>query len=125
MMDAIAFAEAAMPALNCDYIVPRWVYTVTSIDQETLTMQVAVRELKTHLSRVLAHARTGETILVTSHNKPVARILGIPPDTTEGLQNAISEGRLSWNGRKPSFKPPVTLSAQTPGVSALVLEDRD
>lgn len=87
-------------------------------------MQVAVRELKTHLSRVLARARTGETILVTSHNKPVARILGIPAETTEGVQNAIGGGELSWNGCKPSFRPPVNLSDQAPSVSTLILEDR-
>ena len=48
-------------------------------------MYVAVRELKSSLSRVLSLAQDGEVIEVTSHNKPIARILGIPKQADEGI----------------------------------------
>ena len=47
-------------------------------------MHVAVRELKSSLSRVLSLAQGGEIIEVTAHNKPIARIVGIPPQAYEG-----------------------------------------
>ena len=49
-------------------------------------MSVAVRELKASLSRVLSRAQNGEIIEVTSHNKPIARIIGIPEHAEPGLR---------------------------------------
>jgi prevent-host-death family protein len=87
-------------------------------------MQVAVRDLKTNLSRILARAQAGESIEVTSHNKLIARIVGIPSGTAEGLRESIGRGTLSWSGGKPRLAPPVALSAQGTPVSLMVLEDR-
>ncbi len=87
-------------------------------------MEIAVRELKARLSQVLSLARGGEVILVTSHNKPVARIEGIPPAADEGLRRLMTVGALSWNGGKPTFGPPVELSGSGTAVSQMVLEDR-
>ena len=64
-------------------------------------MYVAIRELKSSLSRVLSLAQGGEVIEVTSHNKPIARILGIPPQADEGLRRLMASGTLSWSGGKP------------------------
>ena len=47
-------------------------------------MPIAVRELKASLSRVLLRAQAGEVIEVTSHNRPIARIVGIPPPVGDG-----------------------------------------
>lgn len=87
-------------------------------------MQVAVRELKAGLSRLLARAQAGDVIEVTSHNTPIARIIGIPRDADEGLRAAVARGALSWNGGKPRLTPPVTLAAGGTPVSRMVLEDR-
>jgi prevent-host-death family protein len=88
-------------------------------------MPIAIRELKSTLSRVLARAQAGEVIEVTSHNKPIARIIGIPPQAGERLRRLIAEGSLCWNGGKPSLTPPVALVDQGMPVSRMVLEDRD
>jgi len=87
-------------------------------------MPIAVRELKANLSRVLLRAQGGEVIEVTSHNKPIARIVGIPPNAGEGLRGLIAGGSLSWSGGKPQLETPADL--RTPGtpVSRMVLEDR-
>lgn len=87
-------------------------------------MDIAIRELKSNLSRVLAAARDGETIEVTSHRKPVARIVGIPPQADEGLRRLMATGALTWHGGKPKLVAPVALSAGGASVSQIVLEDR-
>ena len=86
-------------------------------------MQVAIRELKSSLSRVLAIARSGEAVEITSHRKPVARIVGIAPNPETGLARLVAEGAASWNGGKPTPAPVVLGNHATP-VSQMVLEDR-
>lgn len=44
-----------------------------------MAMRVAIRELKSSLFSILAQAQRGEVVEVMSHNKPIARIPGIPP----------------------------------------------
>jgi prevent-host-death family protein len=87
-------------------------------------MRVAVRELKSNLSHLLSLAQGGEVIEVTSHNKPIARIVGVPRSTGEGLRGLIASGTLSWKGGKPRLAPPLALVASGRSVSAMVLEDR-
>jgi prevent-host-death family protein len=87
-------------------------------------MQVAIRDLKANLSRILSRAQAGESIEVTSHNKPIARIIGIPLGTGEGLRESIARGALSWSGGKPQLAAPVELNAPGTPVSQMVLEDR-
>ena len=87
-------------------------------------MRVAIRDLKANLSRILSRAQAGESIEVTSHNKLIARIVGIPSGTAEGLRESIGSGTLSWSGGKPQLAPPVELSAEGTPVSRMVLEDR-
>ena len=87
-------------------------------------MHVAIRELKSSLSRILSLAQGGELIEVTSHNKPIARIVGIPPQAEEGLRRLMVGGILSWSGSKPRFVPPVALAPGGTSVSQMLLEDR-
>lgn len=87
-------------------------------------MSVAVRELKASLSRVLLRAQEGEVIEITSHNKPIARIVGIPPSTGEGVRGLIARGALSWSGGKPRLGPPLDMVERGTAVSRMVLEDR-
>ena len=87
-------------------------------------MPVAVRELKASLSSVLSRAQHGEVIEVTSHNKPIARIIGIPEHVEPGLRSLIAVGAVSWGGGKPRHEVPVALTARGASVSQMVLEDR-
>lgn len=87
-------------------------------------MHIAVRELKSRLSRVLALAQGGEVIEVTSHSKPIARIVGIPPQADEGLRRLMASGLLSWNGSKPKFEPASALAPVGKPIGWMVLEDR-
>jgi prevent-host-death family protein len=87
-------------------------------------MHVAIRELKSSLSRVLALAQGGEVIEVTSHSKPIARIVGIPPQADEGLRRLMATGTLSWNGSKPRLAQALVLTPGCKPISQMVLEDR-
>ena len=53
------------------------------------TMKVAIYQLKASLSKLLAQAQSGEVIEVTSHQKPIARIVGIPKSSEEPLNSMI------------------------------------
>lgn len=83
-------------------------------------MHIAVNELKGRLSRILADAQEGQSFEITSHNKPIARLIGIPKHPLQSLSIA---GAVSWNGKKPTFASPVTLGAGK-NISQIVLEDR-
>ena len=61
-------------------------------------MQVAIRDMKANLSRILSRARAGESIEVTSHHKPIARIIGIPSCEAPCLGMAVSPSwPLRWS----------------------------
>jgi prevent-host-death family protein len=62
--------------------------------------QVGVRELKASLSAYLRRVAAGESVIVTDHGRPVARL--VPPDVPERISALIREGRLNWTGRRPS-----------------------
>ncbi|AUB79783.1 type II toxin-antitoxin system Phd/YefM family antitoxin [Candidatus Thiodictyon syntrophicum] len=88
-------------------------------------MPIAVRELKASLSRVLLRVQAGEVITVTSHNRPIARIVGIAASAGDGgLRGLIAAGALSWNGSKPQLAPPLGLTEGVAAVGPMVLEDR-
>lgn len=88
-------------------------------------MTVPVRELKAHLSQVLARAQAGEVIEVTSHKRAIARIVGIPPQASNGLRSLIAAGGLSWTGGKPKLARPKELGRRGSPVSTMVLEYRE
>ena len=52
---------------------------------------MGVRELKDSLSRALRQVQAGETVEVTDHGRPIARIIKAWPSRA---QQMISEGRL-------------------------------
>ena len=55
-------------------------------------MKIAVHEFKLGLSRYVAQARAGTVIELTSHDKPVARIIGIPATESPGLTRLLARG---------------------------------
>jgi prevent-host-death family protein len=87
-------------------------------------MHVGIRELKDWLTRVLARAGAGEVIEVTSHDRPIARVVGIPDTGEAGLRGLVASGAAAWAGGKPAFAPPLPLAPDGTPVSRLVLEER-
>jgi prevent-host-death family protein len=55
---------------------------------------VGVAELRQNLSKYLRLVASGERLVVTERNQPVAE-LGPPPSTGQALDRLIAEGRLA------------------------------
>ncbi len=90
-------------------------------------MDIAIHQLKSGLSRYLQQVRDGQELTVTSHNKPVARIVGVPALGPGGLRTLLATGAAQWSGRKPALLPPLVLPDAPAGLRSLadmVIEDR-
>ena len=80
-----------------------------------LTMDVAVTELRAHLSRWIEAAREGNDVVITDRGTPVARIVSI--DSTAVIDRLTAQGVISRPTRatrpvagdrpRPSPKRPV------------------
>lgn len=58
-----------------------------------MSVSIGIRELRDTLSKQIAAVREGETIIVTDHGKPVARIVPVTFRTT--LEQLIAEGKVT------------------------------
>ena len=87
-------------------------------------MKVALHQLKSGLSRYVAQARAGEVIEITSHDKPVASLVGIPSSAGAGVARLLASGSAQWSGGKPALHAAVVLAPQGKTLSDLVMEDR-
>jgi prevent-host-death family protein len=56
-------------------------------------MDVAVTELRAHLSAWVEHARTEGAVVITDHGIPVARLVGI--DSADALDRLAADGVIS------------------------------
>lgn len=89
-------------------------------------MEVSVRDLKSQLSAVLRRVGAGEMAVITSHRKPVARLMPALPQGT-GMDDMLIAAGLMVNRPQPG---PLErgISVRSPsGVGLLsdaVLEDR-
>ena len=86
--------------------------------------KVGVRELKDHLSAILERVRSGETVTLTRHNRPIAYLVPFVESTQESLVRTLAmAGRLSWAGGKPRGAEDPPDLHHAPAALA-VLEDR-
>ena len=86
-------------------------------------MQVSMQEFKSHLSRYVVEAQSGQVIELTSHRRVVARLIGVPVAESAGLSCLLAAGTATWQGGKPAGAE-LRLQGQGVPVSAMVLEDR-
>lgn len=89
-------------------------------------MEISVRELKAQLSAVLKRTEAGETVLVTSHRRPVAQLLPPPPTGGDAVDRLLAAGLISARPRPGGLGPRQALPLP-PGVGTLsdaVIEDR-
>jgi prevent-host-death family protein len=89
---------------------------------------VGLRELRHHTSEVIARVRRGETIEVTEHGTPVARLVPLERPKRAGILARLeAEGRLR-PARNAGYVPqrlhPVTGAEPNPLTTAL-LEERE
>ena len=93
---------------------------------------VGIRDLKNRLGHYLRAVRRGETILVTAHGKPVARLVpvfppgkrALPSDLEARLWELAAQGVLSWNGGTAQLPQPAAVNRGPALLSDVVVEDR-
>jgi len=86
-------------------------------------MQVSIHEFKSHMSKYVGQAQSGEVIELTSHRKVVAHITGVPKTDKKGIMKLVASGAANWQGGKPTGSG-IKLSAYGHPVSMMVIEDR-
>jgi len=87
-------------------------------------MRIPISEFKSDLSQYLAQARAGAILEITSHGKPVARVVGIAPADSSGVARLLARGAAQWSGGKPAFEAPVSLEPGGSSLGDTILEDR-
>ncbi len=86
---------------------------------------VGVRELRQNLSVYLRRVKEGETLEVTEHGHPVARLGPAPLEPMSALDRLIAEGRATrGRGSLADLPPPLELPPGKP-LSQLVIEMRE
>ena len=85
-------------------------------------MQASIRDLKSHLSEYLRHVQAGETVTISAHNRPVARLVPILRQTT--LNELTTTPGISWNGGKAVGLPRGEAMPVGVSLAAWVAEDR-
>lgn len=83
-------------------------------------MEIGVRELRDHLSQHLAEVRSGHTVTVTDHGRPIARI--VPVDVLSPLERLRQQGAVRpASQRKMPVPEPIPVAGS---VSDLIDEHR-
>lgn len=83
---------------------------------------VGIRALKESLSSYVDRVKRGETLTVTEHGKPVAKL--VPAGVPAGLEGLVAEGRLRWPLERPAFRSPHVRLRGDKTAAEYVVEDR-
>lgn len=87
-------------------------------------MRIPVSQFQAGLSKYLQAASEGNEIILTSGGKAIVRVSAMPVDEPKGLQSLMASGAVEWNGKKPEFRAPMTLTAGGTSLSDIVIQDR-
>lgn len=91
--------------------------------KETEGVSVGVAQLRQNLSVYLRRVESGERLVVTDRNRPVAEL---GPVASTRLDQLIAEGRVSAPRRSGKLPPPLKISGADPGaLSKALAELRD
>ena len=88
-------------------------------------VNVGLRDLRTHLSQYIRQVKSGDTIVITEHGRPVGRIVPAPRSLDDQIQAMLDSGLIEWNGQ------PLPLVKHRPRVrgkktvSDMLIEDRE
>jgi prevent-host-death family protein len=88
--------------------------------------RIGIRELKSKLSECVREVRSGGTIVVTEHGRPVARMIADASSFRQRLEALSNTGGILWSGRrlKPT-KPVARMRGRRKTVADLISENRE
>lgn len=84
---------------------------------------VGVRDLKASLSGYLRRVRAGESLTVTDHGLPIARL--VPAGLPAELERLLGQSWFTWSGRKPALGDPPLRLTRGPSASDTVIRMRE
>jgi prevent-host-death family protein len=87
-------------------------------------MRVGIRELKSNWSEYMHRVKSGQTIVVTEHGKPIGLIVPVKASLEERLYAMVAAGLAEWDGQKLKPYKPVAINRGERQVSDLVVADR-
>ena len=87
--------------------------------------KVGIRELKTTLSECVRQVKSGRTLVVTEHGRPVARIIPEAVSLGERVEALRRAGAIAWSGRRLRPARPAGRVRGNKSVSDLLIEDRE
>jgi prevent-host-death family protein len=88
-------------------------------------LNVGIRELKARLSGYLRLMKNGQTILITEHGRPVARIIPVEETLAQRMQVLQKANLLAWSGKKVQVRQPAITNRQKTQVSDIIAEMRE
>ena len=98
------------------------------VDHSDRLARVGVRELRQNLSVYLRRVKEGETLEVTEHGHPVARLTPSSPEPISRLDQLIAEGR-AWppEGDLLEFldEPPIDWPEDGPSLTEVLIQMRE
>lgn len=86
---------------------------------------VGIRELKTKLSSYVRQVKSGASLIITEHGKPVGQIVPVRPTLETKLQQLVESQAISWSGRRLASKVPRVELRGRKTVAEMLLEDRE
>jgi prevent-host-death family protein len=87
--------------------------------------KVGIRELKENLSKYIAKVKSGQSIVITEHGKPVGRIIPEGQSLEERVEALCQAGVIAWNGKKLKRIKPPAVNRSDKLVSDIVIEMRE
>ena len=86
---------------------------------------VGIRDLKARLSEYMRQVKSGQSLLITEHGKPVGRILPVGGSLEDRLEALRKAGLVEWSGKKLRRIKPPAVNHSDKLVSDIVVELRD
>jgi prevent-host-death family protein len=87
--------------------------------------KIGIRELKSTLSECVREVKSGRTIVVTEHGRPVARIIPEVASLRVRVEALRRAGAIAWSGRWLRPAKPVGKLRGDKTVADLVVENRE
>jgi prevent-host-death family protein len=86
---------------------------------------VGIRELKTGLSSYLRQVKSGATVVITEHGRPVGQIVPVKSPLEEKLERMVDANLAAWSGQRLSASVAKVPLQGAKTVADLLLEDRE
>lgn len=88
--------------------------------------RVGIRELRQNLSVYVDRVKSGETLEVTEHGRPVARLTPLAPAGSSGYDRLVAAGQIvKARGDLLDLGPPLPLAAGQRSLTEILVEMRD